>query len=90
MNVESKRNSKIETPAGRLGDTILHPLSCDLSRELLYLAGDEAFASKSMKAVHGCHVINLEAHAERLWPLQEMERTGGEPDVVRQDKGTGE
>ncbi|MSU64028.1 MAG: DUF4256 domain-containing protein [Pedosphaera sp.] len=24
----------------------------------------------------------LEAHAEKLWSLQEMERTGGEPDVV--------
>src|SRR5439155_12761820 len=32
----------------------------------------------------------LEAHAEKLWSLQEMERTGGEPDVVGQDKKTGE
>ena len=32
----------------------------------------------------------LEAHAEKLWSLQEMERTGGEPDVVGQDKKSGE
>lgn len=32
----------------------------------------------------------LETNAERLWALNEMERTGGEPDVVGQDKQTGE
>src|SRR5438045_7930390 len=32
----------------------------------------------------------LEANAEKLWSLNEMERTGGEPDVVGQDKRTGE
>jgi hypothetical protein len=32
----------------------------------------------------------LEANTEKLWSLQEMERTGGEPDVVGQDKKTGE
>ena len=32
----------------------------------------------------------LEAHPEKLWSLHEMERTGGEPDVVGQDKNTGE
>ena len=32
----------------------------------------------------------LEADAEKLWLLNEMERTGGEPDVVGQDKKTGE
>jgi hypothetical protein len=32
----------------------------------------------------------LEANAEKLWSLNEMERTGGEPDVVGQDKKTGE
>jgi len=32
----------------------------------------------------------LEAHAEKLRSLQEMERTGGEPDVVGHDKKTGE
>ena len=32
----------------------------------------------------------LEAHADKLWSLQEMEKTGGEPDVVGQDKKMGE
>jgi hypothetical protein len=32
----------------------------------------------------------LEASAEKLWSLHEMERTGGEPDVVGHDKKTGE
>lgn len=32
----------------------------------------------------------LEANAEKLWSLNEMERTGGEPDVVGFDKKTGE
>jgi hypothetical protein len=32
----------------------------------------------------------LEGNSEKLWSLNEMERTGGEPDVVGQDKKTGE
>ena len=32
----------------------------------------------------------LEANIEKLWSLNEMERTGGEPDVVDYDKKTGE
>lgn len=32
----------------------------------------------------------LEANTEKLWSLSEMERTGGEPDVVAFDKKTGE
>jgi len=32
----------------------------------------------------------LEANPEKLWSLNEMERTGGEPDVVGHDKKTGE
>jgi hypothetical protein len=32
----------------------------------------------------------LEANPEKVWSLNEMETTGGEPDVVGQDKKTGE
>ena len=32
----------------------------------------------------------LESNPEKLWSLHEMERTGGEPDVVGQDKKSGE
>jgi len=33
--------------------------------------------------------LKLEATTEKLWSLHEMERTGGEPDVVGRDKKTG-
>src|SRR2546421_2189961 len=32
----------------------------------------------------------LEVNAEKLWSLNEMEKTGGEPDIVGHDKKTGE
>src|ERR1700692_1136713 len=32
----------------------------------------------------------LEANSEKLWSLDEMERTGGAPDVVGHDKKTGQ
>jgi hypothetical protein len=32
----------------------------------------------------------LDANTEKLWVLNEMEKTGGEPDVVAHDKKTGE
>ncbi|HWL15717.1 MAG TPA: DUF4256 domain-containing protein [Opitutus sp.] len=32
----------------------------------------------------------LNAHPEKLWSLSEMERTGGEPDVIGREKKTGE
>jgi uncharacterized protein DUF4256 len=35
-------------------------------------------------------LAKLEANTEKLWSLNEMERTGGEPDVVGFDKKTGE
>ena len=34
--------------------------------------------------------VRLEANTEKLWSLNEMESTGGEPDVVGQDQETGE
>jgi Protein of unknown function (DUF4256) len=34
--------------------------------------------------------IKLQANTEKLWSLNEMETTGGEPDVVGHDKKTGE
>ncbi|MBL7966591.1 MAG: DUF4256 domain-containing protein [Prolixibacteraceae bacterium] len=35
-------------------------------------------------------LVRLEAQPEKLWSVNEMERTGGEPDVIGQDKNTGE
>jgi hypothetical protein len=43
------------------------------------------------KGLEWAHVqAKLEANTEKLWSLNEMERTGGEPDVVGHDKKTGE
>ncbi|MFF2479997.1 DUF4256 domain-containing protein [Paenibacillus sp. NPDC058071] len=35
-------------------------------------------------------LAKLEANADKMWSLHEMERTGGEPDVVGYDAATGE
>jgi hypothetical protein len=35
-------------------------------------------------------LTRLEANSDKLWSLHEMERTGGEPDVVGLDRKTGE
>jgi len=35
-------------------------------------------------------MARLDAHPDKLWSLAEMERTGGEPDVVGMDSHTGE
>ena len=34
--------------------------------------------------------VRLRSSPAKLWSLNEMERTGGEPDIIGQDKGTGE
>src|ERR687890_2559495 len=49
---------------------------------------------KNMNRHHGLQwaavQARLEANPEKLWSLHEMERTGGEPDVVGHDKKTGQ
>jgi hypothetical protein len=49
---------------------------------------------KNMNRHHGLEwakiLAKLEANAEKLWSIQEMESTGGEPDVVGHDKTSGE
>jgi uncharacterized protein DUF4256 len=62
-------------------------------REELFTALKARF-EKNMDRHQGlewAHVqAKLEAHAGKLWSLNEMEKTGGEPDVVGHDKKTGE
>jgi len=42
------------------------------------------------KGLEWAHIqARLEVHTKKLWPLNEMERTGGEPDVVGLDKKNG-
>ena len=62
-------------------------------REELLVGLQERF-EKNMKRHKGVEWARvraaLEANPEKLWSLGEMERTGGEPDVVGYDKKAGE
>lgn len=67
-------------------------LSSSQSEELLNIL--KVRFEKNMKRHKGLEwskvQAKLEANAEKLWSLNEMESTGGEPDVVAFDKKTGE
>ena len=67
-------------------------LSSEQSKELLKLL--KARFEKNMKRHKGLEWSKIEAklaaNADKLWSLNEMETTGGEPDVVGFDKKTGE
>ena len=62
-------------------------------REELLTAVKARF-ERNMNRHHGLEwakiKAKLEGKSEKLWSLREMERTGGEPDVVGFDKKTGE
>ncbi|MEW6035135.1 MAG: DUF4256 domain-containing protein [Candidatus Micrarchaeota archaeon] len=72
--------------------SIKNELSPEQREELL--GALKARFGKNMKRHKGLEWVKvqakLEANTEKLRPLNEMERTGGEPDVVGQDKKTGE
>ena len=67
-------------------------LSSDQRKELLNTL--KARFEKNMNRHQGLEwakvQAKLEGSTEKLWSLNEMERTGGEPDVVGHDKKTGE
>ncbi|HLF65511.1 MAG TPA: DUF4256 domain-containing protein [Saprospiraceae bacterium] len=67
-------------------------LSTEQRKELLSIL--KARFAKNMNRHKGLDwakvQVKLEAHPEKLWSLNEMEQTGGEPDVVGHDKKTGE
>jgi hypothetical protein len=67
-------------------------LSAEQHKELLKSL--KASFEKNMnrhKAIEWSDVLaKLGANKEKLWSLHEMQRTGGEPDVVAYDKKTGE
>jgi len=68
---------------------LLLPTQCE---ELLNIL--QARFEKNMKRHKGIAWTNvqarLEANTKKLWSLNEMEKTGGEPDVVGYDKKTSE
>ena len=62
-------------------------------QEELLLTLEERFAENPHrhKGIQWAKVrAKLEKNPKKLWSLSEMERTGGEPDVIGQDKKTGE
>ena len=67
-------------------------LSSEQSKELLSIL--KSRFEKNMKRHKGIEwskvQSKLEAHPEKLWSLDDMEASGGEPDVVGHDKKTGE
>ena len=67
----------------------LAPKECE---ELLKILKDRFEKNKNRhKGIEWTKVqARLDAKAEKLWSLNEMEKTGGEPDVVSLDKKTGE
>src|SRR5215203_2882076 len=73
--VETKR----ELSAGRR-DELLSALNARFEKNMKRHAGLEWTKVET----------KLKANPEKLWSLHEMERTGGEPDVVGHDKQTGE
>ena len=75
-----------------MAKTNKHELSAEQREELLKTL--KARFEKNMNRHKGLEwtkvQAKLEANTEKLWSLSEMERTGGEPDVVGFDKKTGE
>jgi hypothetical protein len=75
-----------------LGKGSCMELSAEQREQLLSVL--KARFEKNMNRHHGLEwakiQAKLEANPEKLWSLHEMERTGGEPDAVGQDKKTGE
>ncbi len=73
-------------------DSNTHELSSEQREELLRTL--KARFEKNMNRHKGLEWAKvhakLEANTEKLWSLNEMERTGGEPDVVGHDNKTGE
>ncbi len=75
------------------------PSSKALKKELLPKQREELFRvlktrfEENMDRHKGLEWVKVQAKleaTEKLWSLNEMERTGGEPDVVGHDKKTGE
>ncbi len=62
-------------------------------REVLLTALKDRFEKNIIrhKSIKWTEVqARLEVNTEKLWSISEMERTGGEPDIINHDKKTGE
>src|SRR5687768_6226154 len=79
-NMEMNSNSNKKALSPEQGELLLGALKARFEKNMNRHKGLE-WAKVQAK---------LEANTENLWSLNEMERTGGEPDVVGHDKETGE
>src|SRR5688500_12824858 len=79
-NMEMNSNSNKKALSPEQGELLLGALKARFEKNMNRHKGLE-WAKVEAKLV---------ANSEKLWSLNEMERTGGEPDVVGQDKETGE
>jgi hypothetical protein len=75
-----KTNSKIKELPPKRRDALLKTLKARFEKNMNRHKG---LAWEKVQA-------RLETRVEKLWSLNEMEGTGGEPDVVGQDKNSGE
>lgn len=84
--------AKTAKTAKKLGTGSATALSPKAAEELL--ASLKARFEKNMERHKGLDwakvKAKLQAHSEKMQTLSEMERTGGEPDVIGQDKKTGD
>lgn len=80
MDQETKRTEMKKSLSPKQGDELLTALKARFEKNL-----------SRHKGLDWAKVqVRLEAMPDRLWSLNEMERTGGEPDVVGHDKKSGE
>jgi hypothetical protein len=82
-----KQSRKAETEMQRAKD-----LNAEQREELLKVLKARFEKNMNRHAVLEWSKVQakLEANPKKLWSLHEMERTGGEPDVIGDDKKTGE
>jgi hypothetical protein len=74
---------------GRAARKALPPAQQDALLETLKARFEKNMA-RHTGSVWAAVKARLEAHPDKLWSVSEMERTGGEPDVVSHDRTSGE
>jgi len=87
-----RKVTTMSTPKARTSKGAKPGLSSDCRKELLRTL--EARFEENENRHSGLRwsdiQAKLEANPEKLWSLSEMERSGGEPDVIQRDSKTGE
>jgi hypothetical protein len=79
----------LDAPVVTVGTPVINAERNESDQPALPCEASQADVQRK-RAGRPAHKAKLEANTEKLWSLNEMERTGGEPDVVGHDKKTGE